>query len=365
MLKLDFLMKESGFTLTEVLVSAALLLLIALAFAPALLFVLENSEKNRIRTVATSLANEVIEELRTVPFDEIGLKDGNPGGEIEPVAERTVDGRKFQVKTFINWLELDEGGSASGDYKGIKVEVSLAGGAFAGKSSRVTAQTAVARDEAPPIPTGANIRVHSYRGWKEINDPDQPVNSLKVSVTDKTPGSGSIVSWTDAKGKALFIELREGTYEVKPDPAGLHPRMISLPGRDTFTVEVTEGATAELFVSVESPCSLRVTFTNRHGEACNISGQVILEKPFKDVNGNVLSIEETISNAFSVEFTDLWPVGEGYCGAYNLIVHGEGYDYNMSEDDNKPLRTNGLPWDGTFDGPGTSLSVTLSLDVTD
>lgn len=365
-MKLDFLVKkESGFTLTEVLVSAALLLLIALAFTPALLFILEHSENNRVRTVATSLANEFIEELRSMPFDEIGLIDGNPGGEIEPVVERTLDGRKYQVKTFINWLELDEGGHARGDYKGIRVEVSLTGGAFAGKRSRVTAQTAVARDEALPIPTGANIRVHCYRGWKEMDDPDQPVNSLRVNVNGKTPGAGNFVSWTDAKGKALFIEIREGTYEVRPNPADLHPPMISMPGRDAFRVELTEGATAELMVSVELPCSLRVNFTDSHGGVCNISGQVILEKPFKDASGNVLSITRNISNVSSVDFTNLWPVGDGHSGAYNLIVKGNGLDYNMSLEDNKPLRTNGLPWDGTFDGPGTSLSVTLLLDVTD
>ena len=69
--KPDFRVKdESGFTLAEVLVSVALILLIALTFSPFFLFVLETSEKNRIRAVATSLANEVIEELRTMPFDE-------------------------------------------------------------------------------------------------------------------------------------------------------------------------------------------------------------------------------------------------------------------------------------------------------
>jgi hypothetical protein len=37
----------------------------------------------------------------------------------------------------------------------------------------------------------------------------------------------------------------------------------------------------------------------------------------------------------------------------------------MSIDDNKPLRANGSPWDGTFEAPGTSLTVTLALNVND
>jgi len=79
--KPDFHVKgEKRFHSNRVLVSVALILLIALTFSPFFLFVLETSEKNRIRAVATSLANEVIEELRTMPFDEIGLEEGSPGG---------------------------------------------------------------------------------------------------------------------------------------------------------------------------------------------------------------------------------------------------------------------------------------------
>jgi len=39
-------------------------------------------------SVATSLANEVIEELRTMPFDEIGLEEGSSWGALAMEEER-------------------------------------------------------------------------------------------------------------------------------------------------------------------------------------------------------------------------------------------------------------------------------------
>lgn len=347
---------ESGFTLAEVLVSATLLLLIALAFAPALLFVLETSEKNRIRTVGTSLANEIIEELRTMPFDEIGLEEGNPGGKFSLEEERTVDGRKYKVKTFINWLELDESGDASWDYKGIKVEVSPKG-AFAGKSTTVIAETTVSRDSSLPPLKGANIRVYAYRGWQE-GGYRQPVRNLKIYAIKNNK---KVSAWTNAKGKVLFLDLGEGTYTVEPDLSSVNPRMITMPGAGSFEVDVAEGSTGDIGFDLEIPCSLTIKFVDPEGNDLQISGTAILAMPFTDEEGEALFVEKKITGSSLVSFMDLWPVGIGFCGAYYLKITGKDLDYDMLVDNNMPLLADGSPWEGIFDAPGTSLTVTLTL----
>jgi len=360
--KPDFRVKdESGFTLAEVLVSAALILLITLTFSPFLLFVLETSEKNRIRAVATSLANEVIEELRTMPFDDIGLEEGSPGGTLALEEERTVDGRKYKIKTIINWLELDESGYPSWDYKGIRVTVSPKG-LFASKGTTVIAETAVSRDYALPPLKGANIRIYAYRGWLEEGR-RLPVRNLRISAIKNKK---RVSAWTNALGKALFLELDEGTYTVEPVLDSVTPSMIMMPGTSFFKVAVAEGSiTEDIIIELEIPCSLKVKFTDPEGNALPVSGKVTLCMPFMDENGEALYKEKKITGSSSVSFTDLWPVGDGFGGAYYLTLTGEALSYDMSIDDNKPLRANGSPWDGTFEAPGTSLTVTLALNVND
>lgn len=345
---------DLGLTFIEMLVSLALIAVMTITFVPIMVFALENTERNRMRTVATVLANEVIEEMRAMPFDEIGVIGGNPEGEIEPLTERISNGRAYRIEILVNWLELDEGSPFTNwDYKGVRVKVTPLG-SLAGDNTTVSAQTNIARDTAQPAFTGANIRARVYRGWKEDqNAPNIPVGGVRVEIY-KTYNVSAV---TTDQGVALFINLVPGEYTVAVDRQylGSHRGMIPMPGADHFTVNITGGSTAELSAMVERPCRLIINFSDNEGNPISISGTVILEKPFKDSDGNVITKEKQIINSSSVILTELWPVGQGHSGAYNLKISVEGFDdYNMSEDEN-PV------WDGKFDRPDSTINITVAL----
>ncbi|NLA11917.1 MAG: hypothetical protein GX883_07325 [Firmicutes bacterium] len=350
---------ERGLTLIEVLVSVTLLVLMSMSFAPALMFVLETSERNRIRTVGTAIANEVIEELRAKTFDEILV------GEQEDV--RTVDGRDYKVLTMINWMELSGSGAASGDYKEISVSVSLPSNAYASRGTTIILDTKISRDYALPIIDGANIRIQAYRGWTEEEEPDT-IQNLKIELVEENGIKHD--ARTNEHGSALFLGLNEGDYTIHPVLTSVSPNgMITLPG-SSFEVYIVEGLTEDIVILAEEPCQLTVNFLNVDGDLLEINGKATLVTPFKDENmeigetdptqENWFTFEETISGKSKVVFDGLWPVGVGSPGFenYNLIVEGlkEGteYYYQLFEDENRS-------WNGTFDYPGHSRNINVIL----
>ncbi|MEF3691977.1 MAG: hypothetical protein V3574_02905, partial [Candidatus Moraniibacteriota bacterium] len=91
------------------------------------------SSKNKI--LAVSLANQEMEKLRNLPYDEVGLKNGTPLGEIDQVKNVAVGDKTFLVRTFIDFRDDPDDGTkngvpldtASDDYKLVKIEVSWGG----------------------------------------------------------------------------------------------------------------------------------------------------------------------------------------------------------------------------------------------
>lgn len=344
--RLGFLKRdERGLTLVEVLVSVALLVLMSMTFAPALMFVLESAERNRIRTTATVLANEVIEELRTKTFDEIIIDGDNPVGEREE--ERTVDGHEYRIRTMISWLELDESGAASWDYKGIKVEVAPLG-SHAGKGSAVTLETAVSRDFSLPLLKGANIRVHALWGWQEA-----AYENLKINLMQDGRTVSSVR--TDDKGTARLFELEEGAYTVVPE---VPPGQMLKPGT-CFAVDAVNGVTESIGFYLEKPCRLAVTvnFLDGEGNPLQRSGKIILRMPFVDGDspeGELLCVEKSVSGGSTVVFEGLWPVKGDATGYYSIaVIAGELYYDTLTDE--------APPWNGAFQSPGQSRTLTLNV----
>lgn len=342
--RLSFLAKEErGLTLVEVLVSVTLLVLMSMSFAPALMFVLETAERNRIRTTATVLANEVIEELRGKSFDEIVIDESNLVG--EKVEERAVDGHDYLVKTIIYWLELDEIGEPNWDYKGITVEVSPIG-SYTGKGPAVTLETAVSREFGTPFLGGIGIRVHAYRGWQ--TGEREPSPDLWIKVTQGAKQERHLIK----NGKVLILGFAEGKCTIAPEvPSGFMIRPDSV-----LEMDLAKGSN-DLELYLEKPCNLKVNINLKdpEGQPLQLAGVATLGLPFLGQDGEPLTIDKNFTGSGTVSFENLWPVGEGYIGSYDLTVTAGEYRFAMSEVDDDER-----PWDGKFGGPDKSVTITVS-----
>ncbi|MHB1042034.1 MAG: prepilin-type N-terminal cleavage/methylation domain-containing protein [Eubacteriales bacterium] len=354
MRKRMYINSQRGFTLVEILVAITLLLIITVSFVPLFVYISEGSQGNRARLVATKLASSVSDEIRALPYNEVGLVGGNPEGVIEHETTSTVEGRQYTITTNVWWVDDpsdDTGGNdpIPYDYKRVGVSVSTPGlfGGGVGITSNIhTLASMEGEEEAYP---GGNIRAKVRRGWR--TDPDEEdilIEDVKIDLTDEFGTTQTL--WTEETGRALFAILDEGTYTVEADAGDLG--MMVHPMQAEQQAEVTEGVTTEIGFDVEYPCHLALELRNANsGALLTAGGTLVLETPFA---GNI-NKTFTGGNLPASFLGDLWPVGDGYTGtAYNLKVLAGGY---------LPYDLGAHPevWKGFFNSPGEMKSLTLSL----
>jgi prepilin-type N-terminal cleavage/methylation domain-containing protein len=352
----DDLKKQAGFTLVELIVALTLLLVVALAFVPMFVYVSEGSQNNRARLIALKLASSKIEEIRALPYDQVGTVGGDPVGVILREYQDEVDGIKFTILTEIRWVDDPADNDASGydplpyDYKSVEVAVSSPS-VFTGevvKTAKIdTLVSMEGEEEAYP---GGNIRAIVQRGWK-TGDDEVPVKGVQVGLVSGP--SAPRTQFTDDLGKILFAILDEGDYTVKATPPS---GMMLKPGTEEQNIVVVEATTETAIFEAEYPCSLEVhLIDNVTGDAIAKGGTLILQTPF--IGDVVKTFTPEMNGVLPTDlFGKVWPVGVGSFGdAYGLKVLAEGYlPYNMRDDA-------AAVWDGKFTAPGENRIVTIGL----
>ncbi len=121
---------KQGFSLIEIMVSMAILMLLFLGVYDLVLFTLRINADNQSYVIAINLANQKMEHIRNLPYDDVGTLTGSPAGVI-PEYE-TVD--NFEVHTTVMFYDDPYDGTiASGtdsifvDYKIATIDVSWLG----------------------------------------------------------------------------------------------------------------------------------------------------------------------------------------------------------------------------------------------
>lgn len=135
--------------------------------------------ESRVRLVATALAQERVEQVRNLEFDDVGTQGGIPPGVLEQVEVVSVNGQDFEVSTTVVFIDDPFDGQApddpiSTDYKRVRVEVDW-GGAFAAKTP-VVMLTDVVPNGLESIAGGGTLFVNV------INASGVPVANAQVSV---------------------------------------------------------------------------------------------------------------------------------------------------------------------------------------
>lgn len=196
--------QKKGFTLVEIVVDIAIVTLVATAVLSAYSAGFKSMELARAKLAAVALANEKMEEIRNLPYDELATVAGPiyPPGEI--LDNETVDrkGIQFNVHIVISYVDDPFDGDVLGsipgkpqdlypyDYKKVEITTSKIerSGYLARLSSNVSAKAAetpsnsgiirlcIADETGVPVPE-ANIT---------ITNPDvtPPVNISAVTGND-------------------------------------------------------------------------------------------------------------------------------------------------------------------------------------
>lgn len=192
----------SGFTLIEILIANAILVIFFGAVAMILQNILQNIAESRIRHTALEIAQERMELIRNLPYAKVGTVGGIPAGAV--AAEETVikNSQSFTVNTSIIYVDdpydgLSPVDTVNTDYKRARVEVTW-GGSYPSKTPLTLVTNIAPKDKETLIP-GGTLKVNVF------NANAQPVSNATVTIdNDAVVPPVHVQVLTDENGQAVL-----------------------------------------------------------------------------------------------------------------------------------------------------------------
>jgi Tfp pilus assembly protein PilV len=322
---------ERGFALIEVVVSAALLLVVAGGVLAGIEGPSMISGKNEVRGQAAALAQQDQERMRAMPFSSlIGYTQTTPV---------TVQGVTYSRYSKASWVRDNNdtdsctipGDDTSGDYLKIVSRVTAPGG-----------QTPVQLDSLLAQPPGGG----STKGTLAVqlkDQLDQPVVGQSVSIA----GPESQTASTNSVGCAVFGLVQQGTYTITFSRTGwVDPSAINAVSR---TTSVTAGSTTIVNHSYAQAGHINVAVDTKVGAAAAAASPA---KAVMVANGGIPAGTLTFpapaapaqgSSSFAL---DVFPFPSGYGVWAGTCTSGDPTKY-------------GLPGVTAAPGPGATVAVTV------
>lgn len=123
--------KQSGFSYVEILISIMIISILSLGIFNLIILSLRISTENQYHVEAINIANQKMERIRNMPYDDVGLISGIPSGLIPP-EEIVIQKGTYTVNTYITFFDDPFDGEAGSsnpdtipvDYKIATIKVS-------------------------------------------------------------------------------------------------------------------------------------------------------------------------------------------------------------------------------------------------
>lgn len=257
------ILKTRGFTIIELLVTVAVFLIIFGALFTAVQFTIRLIGLSKITTSALALANDRIEYIRSLSYDDVGTVGGIPNGTIPQNATTTLNGILFYERVLVEYVDSpDDGIGASdtngivADYKQVKVEYS-----WMGRSG--TSTIFLLTNMIPP-----GIETTGGGGTLTVNVFDalvQPVSGAAVNVYNNTTTTTiNTTRYTNASGVAMFSGAPAASnYQITVTKPGFskdqtYVATTSNPNPITSPVAVLAGAVSTMNFQIDRLSSLTI-----------------------------------------------------------------------------------------------------------
>lgn len=311
--KID-LRHESGFGLIEVIVSAALLTVIALGILSAIDRTGAISAGNRARAVAADLADQDQERMRAFKITDLPNLNST----------RTVTVAKvpYRVRSSAVWV-ADKSGTESctnnsdqADY--LKISSTVTWPAQIAVRP-VTATSVIAPPPGGLGPNRGNLVVQL------LDQADQPLQGIPVGLS---PSGGSLP--TNAEGCAFFAYVTAGAYQASFSQAG----WVDPAGNSNVTLNgsVTTGTTTTLTDRYAAAAQIAVGFDTKVGAAAPVPAQsqsVTVANPGMPAPGTKVfapgSLQPVITATNLFPFTTGYGVYAGSCAAADPTTYDTNY----------------------------------------
>lgn len=248
--------KNEGLSLIDVLVGIGLMLVVFVGLLSAFKVGIQIIGISKIRAGAIALANEQIEFIKNLPYENIGTEGGIPSGSIPQTENLYLNSINYTSRTLIQYVDDPADGEGendeneiTADYKRVKVEISW-------ESKNPVDPVVLISDIVPK-----GIETTAGGGTLKINVFDaliSPVDTAVVLIENNSinpPVSVSIL--TNYNGKVVFPGTPSSSdYEITVNKTGYN----SAQTYDTTTenpnpqpghLAILEGETTEASFSID------------------------------------------------------------------------------------------------------------------
>jgi len=362
---------QAGFTLVELLVAITILLIATTGFVPMFVYNAQAAQASTARLVGTKLASARMEQIRAIPYNQLGVVGKNPSGVIKQTTDTVpMDGKIYSITVYVSWYtDPTYTGSNYNNYKKAQVIVKVRG-VFTGQPiTCASMESYVSPEGEEQASSGGNLRVIAERSWKNAASGYDKVAGIHVTVQ-----SGPDQYTTD-EGTALFagISLSNGTsFTMLVDPGSSN--WMVRPGEESQSVILFDSTWQTVTVKVEHPAHLSINLKDitdtdpANPKNMLFSGTLTLNPPASLTN--LAQKTSNLTAQSSVSIGNIWPVGDnGDSGTYDIELNGisatdkDGHtinynDYLLSADPSKDVLWPGGC--GKFQ-PGEDKTITISL----
>jgi hypothetical protein len=328
-----------GLSMIDVIIASALVMIVFVGISGAFKVILTLSMHNKAKVGALAIANERMELIRNLSYDNIGTVSGIPSGNIPQTETVSLNGIDYTRRVLVQFVDAPEDGTGGSDtngintdYKRVKVEVSWN---FKGENKSVYLVSNF-------VPKG--IETTAGGGTLIINVLDaasSPVANASVHIENNTLiPVVSIDTFTDINGKTSFPGSPAGSgYEITVTKTGYstaktYTADASNPNPNPGHLTVIEGETTVSTFQIDVLSLKRInTFEQIK--------TVEWEDLFNDISKISLSASTTVSDGK----LSLFNGGSGYESdgyAYSATVtpaYLNSWD-EIQWEDNKPPSTN-------------------------
>lgn len=305
---------RNGFTLVEVMVSLAIISVLILGVYSLIILSLRITADNKNYVTAMEIANQKMEQIRNMPYNNVGTITGVPSG-IIPQAETIERGGSFTVDTSIivyndSYDDVSGSDSIPNDYKIATIKISWES-SYGPKNLSISSKIISKTKE-----------VESGYGLLELHSVDSngaPVPDAKVYIDNDVivPPIHDYTKFTDANGILNFGMIESfQNYKIT----------VSKPGYSTSTsFDVSSGMT---------PIHLSITKGNKTAESFSIDRlATLIIKTYSDntpinwmVNKATSTSDKSKTNISKDDFGNIYFAWQDKVDTTNSSVYIQKYD---------------------------------------
>ncbi len=210
-----------GFSLIDVIVGTALMLVVFLALFRILRASFLVSSLARAKAGATTVAQVQMEYVRGLSYDNLGTVGGIPAGTVAQDATTTENGIDYAIHTFISYIDDSADGTGAGDTNGITTDYKRSRVAVSYTIAGRTRSVALVTNFAPPgiesTNGGGTLAINVVNASSApVNDATvQIINAATtptVNVTTSTNNAGIVYLPGAATSSEYQVAVSKGGY---------------------------------------------------------------------------------------------------------------------------------------------------------